>query len=208
MENYQNKLLDFFVEGKSEEEAEVLIEKAYDGIEALLTLCGEDINRDGLLETPYRFIKAFSEYSQGYRENPDLHLRKTFDVDSSDIVLIKDIAFDSMCEHHLARFNGMAHIAYIPDKKIAGLSKFGRLVDGYAKRFQVQERLTKQLADAIEAELAPLGTAVILEASHSCMCARGVQKSTAFTTTSVMRGLFQTDASAKQELMMLIKGFS
>lgn len=181
------------------------IEVAENGLEALLSLFGEDFNRDGLQDTPFRFIKAMGEHMAGYSENPALHLEKTFDVDHNDLVLVKDIPFNSLCEHHLAPFVGKVHIAYIPNKKITGLSKFGRVVEGFAKRLQVQERLTQQIADAIEEVLEPQAVAVIIEAEHTCMSGRGIKKHGASTVTSTMRGLFKENAPARGELLQLIK---
>ena len=182
------------------------IENAENGLLNMLYLCGEDTERDGLQETPFRVLKAFAEYSEGYREDPKKHLEKTFDVDHHDLVLVKDIPFNSMCEHHLAPFVGKVHVAYIPSEKITGLSKFGRLVDGYAKRFQVQERLTQQVADAVQEVLAPKGVAVIIEAEHTCMSGRGIKKHGSTTVTSTMRGVFENDNALRTELMTLIKG--
>ena len=181
------------------------IEAADNGLEALLSLFGEDFNRDGLQDTPFRFIKAMGEHMAGYSENPALHLEKTFDVDHNDLVLVKDIPFNSLCEHHLAPFVGKVHIAYIPNKKITGLSKFGRVVEGFAKRLQVQERLTQQIADAIEEVLEPQAVSVIIEAEHTCMSGRGIKKHGASTVTSTMRGLFKENAPARGELLQLIK---
>ena len=181
------------------------IEVAENGLEALLSLFGEDFNRDGLQDTPFRFIKAMGEHMAGYSENPALHLEKTFDVEHNDLVLVKDIPFNSLCEHHLAPFVGKVHIAYIPNKKITGLSKFGRVVEGFAKRLQVQERLTQQIADAIEEILEPQAVAVIIEAEHTCMSGRGIKKHGASTVTSTMRGLFKENAPARGELLQLIK---
>ena len=181
------------------------IEVAENGLEALLSLFGEDFNRDGLQDTPFRFIKAMGEHMAGYSENPALHLEKTFDVDHHDLVLVKDIPFNSLCEHHLAPFVGKVHIAYIPNQKITGLSKFGRVVEGFAKRLQVQERLTQQIADAIEEVLEPQAVAVIIEAEHTCMSGRGIKKHGASTVTSTMRGLFKENAPARGELLQLIK---
>lgn len=180
------------------------IEVAENGLEALLSLFGEDFNRDGLQDTPFRFIKAMGEHMVGYSENPALHLEKTFDVDHNDLVLVKDIPFNSLCEHHLAPFVGKVHIAYIPNKKITGLSKFGRVVEGFAKRLQVQERLTQQIADAIGEVLEPKAVAVIIEAEHTCMSGRGIKKHGASTVTSTMRGLFKENAPARGELLQLI----
>lgn len=182
-----------------------IIETAEKGLEALLSLFGEDINRDGLQDTPFRFIKAMGEHMAGYSENPALHLEKTFDVSHNDLVLVKDIPFNSLCEHHLAPFVGKVHIAYIPNQKITGLSKFGRVVEGFAKRLQVQERLTQQIADAIEEVLEPQAVSVIIEAEHTCMSGRGIKKHGASTVTSTMRGLFKENAPARGELLQLIK---
>ena len=181
------------------------LEDAESALRELFDVLGEDAKRDGLQETPFRFIKALAEHTVGYREDPANHLEKTFDVEHNDLVLVKDIPFNSLCEHHLAPFVGKVHIAYIPTDKITGLSKFGRVVEGYAKRLQVQERLTQQIADAIETVLKPQAVAVIVEAEHTCMSGRGIKKHGASTVTSTMRGAFQTDASARAELMQLIR---
>ena len=182
-----------------------LIKSAEEGLEAILSLFGENILRDGLQDTPFRFIKAMGEHMSGYAENPALHLEKTFDVEHNDLVLVKDIPFNSLCEHHLAPFVGKVHIAYIPNQKITGLSKFGRVVEGFAKRLQVQERLTQQIADAIEEVLEPQAVAVIIEAEHTCMSGRGIKKHGASTVTSTMRGLFKDNPPARGELLQLIK---
>lgn len=177
-----------------------------EAVKDLIDLCGDDPERDGLQETPYRVLKAFLEYTEGYREDPKSHLDKTFDVDHQELVLVKDIEFHSVCEHHFAPFFGVAHVGYIPGLKITGLSKIARLVEGYAKRFQVQERLTSQIANAIEEILEPKGTMVVVEAKHMCMCGRGIRKSSASTTTSSVRGLFESRADARAEfLSMLMK---
>ena len=183
----------------------VALDNAEAAIQGLFELLGENAERDGLQETPFRFIKALAEHTVGYREDPKLHLEKTFDVDHQDLVLVKDIPFNSLCEHHLAPFVGKVHIAYIPSDKITGLSKFGRVVEGYAKRLQVQERLTQEIADAIQEVLNPQAVAVIVEAEHTCMSGRGIKKHGATTVTSTMRGLFKENASARAELLQLIK---
>lgn len=180
------------------------IVKAAEAFQNLLGVLGEDPGRDGLQETPFRFIKALAEHTTGYREDPAQHLTKTFDVDHNDIVLVKDIPFNSLCEHHLAPFVGKVHIAYIPSDKITGLSKFGRTVEGYAKRLQVQERLTQQIADAIQETLNPQAVAVIIEAEHTCMSGRGIKKHGATTVTSTMRGLFKENATARGEVLSLL----
>ena len=185
---------------------EDLLRGAMIGLKDLIHLCGDDASRDGLQETPFRVVKAFLEYTQGYREDPVAILGKSFDVQYDELVLVKDIPFNSMCEHHFAPFFGVAHVAYIPKNNvITGLSKFARLVDAYAKRFQVQERLTAQIADTVEEVLSPLGVAVIVEAEHYCMCGRGVKKTGARTVTSSMRGVFREKPEARAELMSLIK---
>lgn len=180
------------------------IVKAAEAFQNLLGVLGEDPERDGLQETPFRFIKALAEHTTGYREDPAQHLTKTFDVDHNDIVLVKDIPFNSLCEHHLAPFVGKVHIAYIPSDKITGLSKFGRTVEGYAKRLQVQERLTQQIADTIQETLNPQAVAVIIEAEHTCMSGRGIKKHGATTVTSTMRGLFKENATARGEVLSLL----
>ena len=183
----------------------VTLDNAEAAIQGLFELVGENAERDGLQDTPFRFVKALAEHTVGYREDPKLHLEKTFDVDHQDLVLVKDIPFNSLCEHHLAPFVGKVHIAYIPSDKITGLSKFGRVVEGYAKRLQVQERLTQEIADAIQEVLNPQAVAVIVEAEHTCMSGRGIKKHGATTVTSTMRGLFKENASARAELLQLIK---
>jgi len=179
--------------------------EAMRGIEALIRLCGDIPNREGLEETPFRVIKAFLEYTEGYRESPEHHLHKTFEVNHQELVLVKDIDFHSICEHHFAPFYGIAHVGYIPDQKITGLSKLARAVEGYARRFQVQERLTNQIADAIEKILEPKGTMVVIEAKHMCMCGRGIKKGSASTTTSAVRGVFLKEPDARAEFLSLLK---
>ncbi|MFE3890645.1 GTP cyclohydrolase I FolE [Priestia sp. YIM B13446] len=174
-------------------------------VKELIDLCGDNPERDGLEETPYRVLKAFLEYTEGYREDPKAHLEKTFDVNHNELVLIRDIEFHSMCEHHFAPFFGVAHVGYIPDKKITGLSKIARTVEGYAKRFQVQERLTNEIADAIEGVLEPKGVMVIIEAKHMCMCGRGIKKSSASTATSSVRGTFMEKPEVRGEFLSLLQ---
>lgn len=183
-----------------------LAEHFMEGIGSLIRLVGDDSSRNGLQETPFRVLKAFMEYTKGYGEDPVAILGKNFDVEYDELVLIKDIPFNSMCEHHFAPFFGVAHVAYIPkDNVITGLSKFARLVDAYGYRFQVQERLTKQIADTIEKVLSPLAVAVVIEGTHYCMCGRGVRKAGAITVTSSMRGAFRTNDAARKEVLDLIK---
>lgn len=176
------------------------------GLKSLIQLAGDEPDRNGLQETPFRVFKAFMEYTDGYTKDPKEVLGKSFDVSYDEVVIVKDIEFNSMCEHHFAPFFGKAHIAYIPKNNvITGLSKFARLVDIFAHRFQVQERLTSQIANTIEEVLDPLGVAVILEAKHYCMCGRGVKKGSASTITSSMRGVFREKPEARAEIMQLIK---
>ncbi len=175
-------------------------------VRELIELCGDDPDRDGLEETPYRVLKAFLEYTEGYREDPKVHLMKTFDVDHQELVLVRDIEFHSMCEHHFAPFFGVAHVGYIPNEKITGLSKIARMVDGYAKRFQVQERMTTEIVEAIEEILEPKGTMVVIEAKHMCMCGRGIKKSDASTVTSSVRGIFADKPDARAEFLSLLQG--
>ena len=162
--------------------------------------------REGLKNTPKRVLESWDEIYSGYNKNPKEILDATFNGEGYDgIVLLKDIEFYSTCEHHLLSFTGKAHVAYIPTDKIVGISKLARLVEVYAKRLQNQERITTQVADALIDHLKPLGAAVIIEASHSCMGCRGVKKNHAIMTTSAMRGLFFDKAEARAELMQLIK---
>ncbi|MHC5269809.1 GTP cyclohydrolase I FolE [Enterococcus sp. LJL98] len=176
-----------------------------EAVRTLIRFCGDDSERGGVIESPYRFVKAFLEYTEGYREEPKQHLEKVFDVPHRELVLVKEIEFYSMCEHHFAPFFGVAHVGYIPNGKVTGLSKIARMVEGYARRFQVQERLTAQIADALEEVLTPAGTMVVIEAKHMCMCSRGIKKSSAMTTTSAVRGIFKEEADSRAEFLSLIK---
>lgn len=173
-------------------------------ISDLIKVCGDDPSRQGLEETPFRVLKAHLEYTEGYREDPKEHLRKLFDVDHDELVMVKDIEFYSLCEHHFAPFFGVAHVGYIPNGKITGLSKIGRMVDGYAKRFQVQERLTNEIASAMEEVLDPLGVMVVIEGKHMCMCGRGVKKRDSMTTTTASTGVFKEDSAERNGFLLLI----
>src|SRR6476660_3892382 len=163
-------------------------------------------NRDGLLRTPARVAEMYAEICSGLSEDPAKHLVVTFEADHDEMVLVRDIALYSICEHHLVPFHGRAHVAYIPneDGRITGLSKLARLVDGFAKRPQVQERLTTQVADAIVEALAPRGAFVMIEAEHLCMSMRGVRKPGTLTLTSAVRGLFKDSAATRAEVMALL----
>lgn len=180
-------------------------ENFMNAITDLIELCGDDSSRQGFDDTPYRVLKAHLEYTAGYREDPKEHLRKFFDVDHDELIVVKDIEFNSLCEHHFAPFFGVAHVGYIPNGKITGLSKIGRMIDGYAERFQVQERLTNQIADAMQEILDPKGVMVVIEGKHMCMCGRGVKKRDSSTTTSASRDIFKKDIAQRQEFLSLIE---
>ncbi|MCZ9289892.1 GTP cyclohydrolase I FolE [Corynebacterium evansiae] len=182
-------------------------ERAEAAIRELLFAIGEDPDREGLQETPARVARAYRETCAGLYEDPTEVLSKTFSEDHRELVLVRDITFYSMCEHHLVPFFGKAHIGYIPGEsgKVTGLSKLARLIDGLAKRPQVQERLTSQVADALVDKLAPSAVIVVLEAEHLCMAMRGIRKPGANTVTSAVRGGFQSNAASRAEAMALIR---
>lgn len=172
-----------------------------------LSAVGEDPDREGLARTPHRVAKAWQHLTAGYRETlADVVGEGVFAAEGSEMVIVKDIEFYSMCEHHMLPFYGRAHIAYIPNSKILGLSKFARIVDLYSRRLQVQERITTQVADAVQELLEPKGVAVFMEGVHLCMAMRGVQKQNSSTTTSAMRGLFRSDARTRAEFMSAVQG--
>jgi GTP cyclohydrolase I len=175
-------------------------------VREILEAIGEDPDRDGLQRTPARIAKMYEEIFAGLYEDPSQHLTVTFEADHDEMVMVRDIPVHSMCEHHLVPFAGRAHVAYIPgeDGRITGLSKIARLVDGFAKRPQVQERLTTQIADALADVLAPSGVLVMIEAEHFCMSMRGVKKPGSLTITSAVRGLFKSNAATRSEAMSLI----
>ena len=172
----------------------------------ILEAVGEDPDRDGLLDTPARVARMYAEIFSGLHDTPDRHLKTTFEAEHDEMVMVRDIPIYSACEHHLIPFIGKAHIAYIPgeDGRITGLSKLARLADVYAKRPQVQERLTVQIADALERVLEPRGALVVIEAEHLCMSMRGVRKPGSSTVTSAVRGLFKTSQATRFEAMRLI----
>jgi len=175
-------------------------------VREILEAIGEDPDRDGLVRTPLRIAKMYEEIFAGLREDPSHHLTVTFEADHDEMVMVRDIPLHSMCEHHLVPFAGRAHVAYIPgsDGRITGLSKIARLVDGFAKRPQVQERLTTQIADALVEVLSPSGVLVLIEAEHFCMSMRGVKKPGSLTITNAVRGLFKSNAATRAEAMSLI----
>jgi GTP cyclohydrolase I len=182
------------------------IARAEQHVRGMLRYVGDDPDREGLLETPARVVRAFDEHFSGYAMDPGEYLAKTFEeVEGYDeLVLVSDIEVFSHCEHHMVPFVGKAHVAYIPNGRVVGLSKIARVVDVYAKRLQVQEKLTKQISDAIQGHLEPQGVAVIMQCQHFCMCYRGVKKPGSWTTTSKLHGLFLIDAAARMELFTLI----
>jgi len=174
----------------------------------ILIAIGEEIDRDGLLNTPRRVASMYEELFSGLHDDPARHLEVTFAAEHDEMVMVRDIPFASLCEHHLVPFLGKAHVAYIPaeDGRITGLSKLARLVDGYARRLQVQERMTTEIADAIDKVLAPRGVLVVIEAEHLCMSMRGVKKPGTVTVTSSVRGLFRSDVATRAEAMQFIRG--
>ena len=177
-----------------------------DLLRRLLTELGEDPDREGLISTPKRVEKALTFLTSGYRADIDEVLNGAlFTVDYSEMVIVKDIDFYSLCEHHLLPFFGKCHVAYIPSNKVIGLSKIPRLVDVFSRRLQIQERLTNQIADTIREKIAPLGVAVVMEATHLCMSMRGVQKQNSFAVTSAMQGAFRNNARTRMEFLELIK---
>ena len=181
-------------------------EEAEEAVRTLLRWVGEDPTREGLLETPSRVIKAYREHFRGYLIEPAEILRKTFaEVEGYDeMVVLKDIAFESHCEHHLAPIIGRAHVAYLPVKRVVGISKLARLVEAFAKRLQIQERMTAQIADAIDEVLQPRGVGVVIEATHHCMTTRGIHKPGSLMVTSRLLGLFRSNPETRREFLSII----
>jgi GTP cyclohydrolase IA len=177
-----------------------------DAVRTIIRWAGDDPDREGLLDTPGRVARAWREYAKGYAEDPGLHLSRTFDEVGGydEIVLLKDIPFQSHCEHHMAPIIGKAHIAYLPKNRVVGISKLARVLHGFARRLQVQERLTAEVADAIWEHLQPQGVAVVIEASHACMTARGVRTPGVMMTTSRMMGVFREDQRSRREVLALM----
>ena len=183
-------------------------ERVTAAVRELLLAIGEDPEREGLARTPARVAAMYEELMTGMVENPERHLEVIFSAEHDEMVMVRDIPFASLCEHHLIPFLGKAHVAYIPnlDGSITGLSKLARLVDGHAHRLQVQERMTSEIANSMDDVLKPRATLVVLEAEHLCMTMRGVRKPGTLTVTSAVRGLFRTDASARAEAMAFVHG--
>jgi GTP cyclohydrolase I len=179
------------------------IEKA---VREILAAVGEDPDREGLLETPARVARMYAELFAGLHTDPGRHLQKVFPEEYDQMVLVRDISFNSMCEHHLLPFMGVAHIGYLPNHKVTGLSKLARVVEEVSHRPQVQERMTAQIADLVDSVLDAKGVVVVLEATHTCMTIRGVRKPGSLTVTSAVRGLLKTNISSRAEALSLING--
>ena len=179
-------------------------EKIEAAVRLLLEGIGEDVNREGLIETPDRIARMYEEICGGMKEDAGIHLSKTFTVNSSEMVLEKDITFYSMCEHHLMPFYGKAHIAYIPDGKVVGLSKLARTVEVFARRLQLQEQLTGQIADALMEHMEPKGAMVMIEAEHMCMTMRGIKKPGSQTVTVAKRGAFAEDPLLEERFFRML----
>ncbi|HIV79350.1 MAG TPA: GTP cyclohydrolase I FolE [Candidatus Avanaerovorax faecigallinarum] len=178
--------------------------KIKEGVRLILEGVGEDITREGLIETPDRIARMYHELAAGYEDDPAVHLSKRFHAGSSDMVVEKDITFYSFCEHHMLPFFGKAAVAYVPDGEVVGLSKIARTVEVYARRFQLQERLTSQIADAFMKELKPKGVMVLIEAEHMCMSMRGIKKPGAKTVTLVTRGVFEEDEKLQNDFYRML----
>ncbi|MDB9971806.1 GTP cyclohydrolase I FolE [Alphaproteobacteria bacterium] len=181
-------------------------EEAMEAVKVMLAWAGDDPTREGLLETPKRVVKAYEEFFSGYNMDPDEILNKTFEevAGYDEMIIIKDIQLESTCEHHMAPILGKAHVAYIPNKRVVGISKLARIVDVYGKRLQTQETMTAQIADSIQRVLDPKGVAVVIDAAHQCMTTRGVHKENSTTITSRMIGVFRSDYRTRSEFMNLI----
>ncbi len=180
--------------------------RAMDAVRELIRWIGDDPKREGLVDTPQRVVDAFLEYFKGYGECPETYLKRTFEQVGGydEIVLLRDIPFHSHCEHHMAPIIGKAHVAYLPKDRVVGISKLARVVHAYAKRLQVQERLTAEIADCIQRVLEPIGVAVVIEATHACMTCRGVETPGVIMTTSRMMGAFREDPRSRQEVLKLM----
>ena len=180
--------------------------QAEDAVRVLLRWSGEDITREGLRDTPARVARAYEDWFSGYKDNPVQFLKRTFEeVEGYDeIILLRDISFESHCEHHMAPIIGVAHVGYLPDNKVVGISKLARVVEAYARRFQVQEKMTAQIAQCIDDVLKPRGVGVVIEASHQCMTTRGIHKTGVSMVTSQMMGTFRTDPSTRAEFLQVL----
>lgn len=181
---------------------------AEDAVRTLIRWAGDDPSREGLLDTPARVVRSYEEFFAGYSNDPVQVLSRTFsEVEGYDeMIVMKDIRFESHCEHHMVPIIGRAHVAYLPDRRVVGISKLARLVDIYAKRLQIQEKMTVQIADTLDSVLQPKGVAVVIEAAHQCMTTRGVHKPGASMVTSRMLGAFRTDSSTRREFLAMLGG--
>ena len=204
MADYSQSIVDALAEREAQKI--VVPDEVQEAVKTLLRWAGDDPEREGLVDTPKRVARAWKEYCEGYAENPAMHLARTFEEVGGydELVLLKDIPFHSHCEHHMAPIIGKASIAYMPTDKVVGISKLARVLHGFARRLQVQERLTAEVAECIWENLKPQGVAVVIEASHSCMTARGVRTPGVKMTTSRLFGCFLDDARSREEVMSLM----
>jgi GTP cyclohydrolase I len=191
---------------KPSEHSAVSREAAEDAVRTLLRWAGEDPQREGLLDTPRRVVKAYRDWFSGYREDPQEYLARTFEqvCGYDELIVLRDIEFESHCEHHMAPIIGKAHVGYLPDGKVVGISKLARVVETYARRFQVQEKMTSQIANCIDAVLKPRGVGVVIEGAHECMTTRGIHKRGVSMVTSKMLGSFREDARTRAEFLRFI----
>ena len=190
----------------ADERSKIDAERIRKAVEEILLAVGEDIDREGLKKTPERVARMYAELLGGTFDDPHVHLQSVFTEKYDEIVLLRDIPFYSVCEHHLLPFIGKAHVAYLPTGQVLGVSKLARIVDNFAHRLQAQERLTGQIADFLMQNLKPMGVAVVLQASHSCMTIRGIRKPGSMMVTSALRGLFKKDARSRNEVLSLMHG--
>jgi len=186
------------------EKFEIDLQRIEKAVNEILMAVGEDVNREGLKDTPARVARMYAELLSGMRTDPKEHVKSIFSEKCDEIVLLREVPFYSVCEHHLMPFIGKAHIAYLPAGTVIGVSKLARIVDSFARKLQVQERLTMEIADFIMNNLKPLGVAVLLEASHSCMTIRGIKKPGSVMVTSALRGIFKSDLKSRSEVMTLM----
>jgi len=193
-------------DGRGLRRTEIDLPRIERAVREILISIGEDPDREGLVRTPNRVARAYAELMAGLREDPCMHLKTVFNERYDEVVLLRDIEFHSLCEHHLLPFMGKAHVAYLPDGKVVGLSKLARLVEGFARRPQVQERLTTQIADALMEALNPIGAACVIEATHTCMTIRGAKKPGSIMVTSALRGIFKDNAPSRNEILSLMYG--
>ena len=182
-------------------------QEALAAVRTLIRWAGDDPDREGLVETPDRVVKAYGEFFAGYESDPVEALSRTFgEVEYDEMVVLRDIPLESHCEHHMVPFTGVAHVGYLPDRRVVGISKLARVVDVFAKRLQIQEKLTRQVADAIQSVLQPHGVGVVIEATHACMTTRGVHKTGVKMVTSCLLGSFRDDPSTRREFLSMING--